>query len=556
MSYFARPTASRSDSNDSQPSQWNRLYDGYAPQHSPDRALTAFAQLSALRLNVRRSIISLVDSTHQYILTEATRTLSLSRHTVDKEDDRLWLGKEILPRGEGLCDNIFGSTYTATDVDGTSYTSDAFVVCDMTKHPVLCSKPFVVGQPGVRFYAGVPIRTRSGYTIGVYACSHNEPRIGLTVAEFKFLEDMAETVMEHLEMIRDREDRSRGERMVRGLAEFIEGSCSLGMAPTEKGTTATPTIIGTASSKVIEKQTQNIRSMEDGEHDEHAPTAISGPTASTRIKEPEPSNPNCIFSRAANMIRTSTLADGVVWFQTTGAGSRSKVPQKLSSDETSMDESMTATSGSDTVQGSPTSTQGRFLRKPKQRPKQPKAEDTRYCEVIGLSISEDAPGDVLTAKDFSLSERSMEKYVTKFPYGKFFSFTETGSGISSGDDKSEVEPVETAQRPNDSLPMPGKGKKQKFIPIELLQGAAGGSDTDIPPVVGRRCREMDCRRLHLDVSKSNYLTSPHNELPYLKAFGNSITSEHARMNALIADRAKSDFISSILTSSGLRCMGF
>jgi len=35
----------------------------------------------------------------------------------------------------------------------------------------------------------------------------------------------------------------------------------------------------------------------------------------------------------------------------------------------------------------------------------------------------------------------MEKYIKKFPYGKFFSFTEAGSGVSSGDDKSEVEPI-------------------------------------------------------------------------------------------------------------------
>lgn len=236
------------------------------------------------------------------MLTEATRTLSLSRHTIDKEDDRLWLGKAVLPRGEGLCDNTFGSKYTATDEDGSTYTSDAFVVCDMTKDPVLCAKPFVVGQPYVRFYAGVPMRTRSGHIIGVYACSHNEPRHGLTIAEFKFLEDMAETVMEHLVMIRDREDRSRGERMVRGLAEFIEGSCSLGMEPAENSTT--PAANGMASSKVLEKQTQNIRSMEDGEH----PPKISGPKASKRIKEPEPSNPNCIFYRAANLIRKSTFA--------------------------------------------------------------------------------------------------------------------------------------------------------------------------------------------------------------------------------------------------------
>jgi signal transduction histidine kinase len=205
---------------------------------------------------------------------------------------------------------------------------------------------------------------------------------------------------------------------------------------------------------------------------------------------------------------------------------------------------MTATSGSDTVQGSPTSTQGRFMRKPKQKRKQPKAEDARYCEVIGLSISDDAPGDPLTAKDFSFSERSMEKYVTKFPYGKFFSFTETGSGVSSGDDKSEVEPVEAVPRPNDSLPKPGKGKRQKFIPIELLKVLPAVRTLIFLPLWDAAAERWIAGGF-IWTSKSNYLTSPHNELPYLKAFGNSITSEHARMNALIADRAKSDFISSI-----------
>jgi GAF domain len=253
-------------------------------------------------------MISLIDSTHQHVLTEATRTLSLSRHTIDKEDDRLWLGKASIPRAEGLCNTIFESTYTATDEDGTSYTSDGFVVCDMSKHPDLCNKPFVVGQPGVRFYAGVPIRTRTGHIIGVYACSHNQPRNKLTISEFKFLEDMAETVMGHLEMIRDREDRNRGERMVRGLAEFIEGSCSLGIDTSEKGPGSSSTTNGTSaavSSKVLEKQTQNIRSMEDGED---ILMALSGPKATKKIKEPDTSDPNCLFFRAANLIRKSTFA--------------------------------------------------------------------------------------------------------------------------------------------------------------------------------------------------------------------------------------------------------
>ncbi|KAH0078330.1 hypothetical protein KCU86_g8809, partial [Aureobasidium melanogenum] len=50
----------------------NTLSDkGFRPLASRDTTLTAFAQLAALRLNVRRAMVSLIDSKHQYILAEA-----------------------------------------------------------------------------------------------------------------------------------------------------------------------------------------------------------------------------------------------------------------------------------------------------------------------------------------------------------------------------------------------------------------------------------------------------------------------------------------------------
>lgn len=50
---------------------------GYTPQASSDKALTAFAQLAVLRLNVRRAMVSLIDGSTQVILTEATRSVRL-----------------------------------------------------------------------------------------------------------------------------------------------------------------------------------------------------------------------------------------------------------------------------------------------------------------------------------------------------------------------------------------------------------------------------------------------------------------------------------------------
>lgn len=44
----------------------------FKPKASGDKALTAFAQLAVLRLNVRRAMVSIIDSSSQTILTEAT----------------------------------------------------------------------------------------------------------------------------------------------------------------------------------------------------------------------------------------------------------------------------------------------------------------------------------------------------------------------------------------------------------------------------------------------------------------------------------------------------
>ncbi|KAF2670440.1 hypothetical protein BT63DRAFT_470075 [Microthyrium microscopicum] len=554
-------------------SLWSIIPEDYKPQFSSDRALTAFAQLATLRLGVRRCIVSLIDSKNQYILTEATRTLSLSRHTIDNDDDKVWLGKSVLNRGDAMCENVLETTYTAYDEQGRPYTGDGLVVEDMTKDDRFKDKPFVLNEPCIQFYAGVPIRSRSGHTIGSYACSHNKPRPGgLTLEEFRFMQDMAETVMDHLEMLRDREDRTKGERMIRGLSEFIEGSCALGRpAPSQPNSYATklaplngtPT---TAVNTVLNRQTENLRTLEDDLEsppalvDTDGPSKLSGPKATKRVVQPPPSNPTCIFYRAADLIRKSTYADGAVFFRAIGPTLRAKIPDKnTSSDETSFDDSQSGTSGSETIlssaSGKPVLSRGpRFTTQRPKKIKPTEREEVKHCEVLGLSISENAPGeDSLGVRDFQFSERSMEKYIKKFPYGKFFSFTEFGSGVSSGDDKSEHEPQSTepasngtinGHRLSNEVVKPGSKKRQSFLPTELLKILPGVRTLIFLPLWDPAAERWIAGGF-IWTSKAGALLSPHNELPYLKAFGNSITSEYARMNALISDRAKSDFISSI-----------
>lgn len=545
---------------------WGLTYEGYKPKASGDKALTAFAQLAALRLDVRRSMVSLIDSTQQYILTEATRTLSLLSERRHTPGDEVWLGNTIIKRSDAVCHHSFKSRYTATDDDGRTYTTEALVVPDMREDDRFKDREYVVRKPGVLFYAGVPIKTKAGHRIGVYAVSNEAPRFGLTVDELIFMEDVAATIMEHLELAKDRDALMNGSRMVRGLADFIEGIPVGGDDP-EIVTTSTNTIpINTSLedqkaspviSAVMRKQTQNAKKMlEDldeittsGVKDDK-PAEPSSPRESTKSSEKGSSDndPNKILQRATHIMRKSTNADGVIFFNTSSRAFQGL--GRLPADH--CDGSSGLTSGSDRQSDSTVTRRPRNRRMDSGESQDDLRGKRRspICEVMGLSVTQHEQYGRLESKDFQFPEDSMERYFKNFPHGKFFSFTDTGSGISSGDelsaeDKPQPAAVETgADCPVARNEKSGRNKKERFIPSELLKVLPGIRSLIFLPLWDFTEGKYLAGGF-IWTSTAGRLMNPDNELPYLKAFGNSIMSEISRAKAQKSDLAKTTFIASI-----------
>jgi len=171
---------------------------GYQARSSRDKALTAFAQLVALRLDVRRCMISLIDTSNQYILAEATRTVSIASSRT-AEDDELWLGSAVLSRTDAVCEHCLFNSCTAVDDSGATLTARGLIVPDCRLDDRFKDRPYVVSEPGVRFYAGVPIYSRNGYMIGACAVSDEHPRATLKIEELKLMQETAQSVIEHLE---------------------------------------------------------------------------------------------------------------------------------------------------------------------------------------------------------------------------------------------------------------------------------------------------------------------------------------------------------------------
>ena len=65
--------------------------------------MTSFAQLAALRLNVERVFITVLDRDKQHIIAEATQSLNLNDSTIHDDKDNIWLGAPDTRKTWSLC---------------------------------------------------------------------------------------------------------------------------------------------------------------------------------------------------------------------------------------------------------------------------------------------------------------------------------------------------------------------------------------------------------------------------------------------------------------------
>ncbi|GJD04433.1 HSP90-like protein [Colletotrichum higginsianum] len=535
---------------------------GYRPKPSSDKALTAFAQLAVLRLNVKRAMVSLIDTTTQTILAEATRNVQLGDlddlqdHQSDglnKDGDQpsstngdLWLGAVILSRPDAVCEHSLVNTCTGLDHRGKPYTATGLIVNDCREDSRFCNRPYVLTEPGVRFYAGVPIISRTGHKIGSFAVSDERPHDGLTADEIRFMQGVAQTVMEHLEWARDRVDRFKGERIVRGLATFIEGCSTLNEdhtapkdeLPRSPSTVRPPDMALTSTRRPLPRSNSYFRNAEardrskessTSRQSEPAPPFSETPPSPKKVPQPKADGLSKLFNRAAEVLRQSTLADGVALFGATATTSaapvnRSRSGRNQSSDEEDVARPATSGSGLDSSD-SDTS--------PASRP----------CKILSFSVA-DERARAKIEQGPALSLGILEKYFSMFPMGKTFSFTEAGIGVSSGDDSAsdrETMGVDGAVPVDRSE---GRRRKVKMVHEELLKKIPGAKAVVFVPLFdyGEDKLAGGC---FLWTSVTGRMMNLDQDLSYLRAFSNSIMTQVGRINSQKNEAAKTTFIASM-----------
>lgn len=134
----------------------------------PDGAFDRITAIAARRFDVPISIISIVDH------------------------DRIWfkshhgLNVKQIGRSPGLC-----ASAILSDVP--------YVLPNAAVDPRSLTNPLVAGEFGLRFYAGVPLRTHDGYNLGTLCVIDKEPR-PLDQERIDDLRDLASVVMDQIEL--------------------------------------------------------------------------------------------------------------------------------------------------------------------------------------------------------------------------------------------------------------------------------------------------------------------------------------------------------------------
>lgn len=406
------------------------------------------------------------------------------------------------------------------------------VVDDLSKDDRYKSLPFVQGDPHFRFYAGTPLTTETNINIGCFFVLDTRPRNGLSEGEKETMGFLGMLVMDYLKISRQAHEGRRATRLSKGLSCFVEGaigfedsSHSLYMhSPAFQSNTPQSTNGGNNNLSVgslhsgqsrhsNSSGTRFISSTSDKlNHDTSIP-ASPPPEPSNRRKgspldeTPDTSGP---FRRAANLLRESLElgGDGGVIFLK--AGHKPAL---------------------DTESGSDSS-----------------GETGNPAPVLAMSTQDEplAPesGSKVPYPATNLDRGFLVQLFHRYSSGRLWGFHRDGL-LSSSDDDEIDEPRQSCSHANKPGDMPGGKGKWKATENKLLNVYFPNACQVLFVPLWNAANSQWFAGCFCWNTVETRVFSPSVEMSSVLGFSSSIMAEYSRIQSLISDRQKSDFIGSI-----------
>ncbi|KAJ5902215.1 hypothetical protein N7495_002743 [Penicillium taxi] len=500
--------------------------------------LNSFAQLAALRLDVDRVFISVSDRDSQFILAQAAQTAGDTKY--DSLCDGLYSGPSTLDTKTWIMckDTVALPPSTRTKGNQNFIISNDLSQDDRYKH-----LPLVQKDPKFRFYAGTPITTDSNINLGCFFALDTKPHAEFTNIEKETMGQIAILIMEFLKISRQASEGRRASRLSLGLNYFVEGNArfsdacqSPGLAnpasePFNERSVSSPARKARSQTRdhlsISNASPKRSRSRGNSTHSFKSASDVSGEASVSSSYEVAYQNEwdrirtgdakgtkgnSWTFRRAANLIRESLELqgdDGVVFVE---AG-RDDVSNSGSDSDISSSSSYT--------------------------------DNSKPVSVLAISTEEnsfDQEKTSISSAMQNMDEEFMRHLLRRYnKKGNIWSFHRDGMLSSS-----EGEDLPRRRRAR-ARPASLRSKTQKWKLREnlTLNACFPGTTQVLFVPLWNAANAQYLGGFFCWNSVESLVFSPTVELSSLIGFGTSIMAEYNRIESLIADRQKADFLGSI-----------
>lgn len=173
----------------------------------------------------------------EFVLVEATKTMSLQSDLVRDSFDKNWLGTCTFARSNGILHLALNEWRTARTfrdipVDSSYYYTEGSsahycIISDARSDPTASKIAMIQRAPSPHFFFSVPLRDADGIVIGSLSMVDDKPRYGVSAEEMLFSEDLADTIAQHLQGAVMSVQKQRSEHLIQALGTFNSGGSSL-----------------------------------------------------------------------------------------------------------------------------------------------------------------------------------------------------------------------------------------------------------------------------------------------------------------------------------------
>ncbi|KXJ84952.1 hypothetical protein Micbo1qcDRAFT_210322 [Microdochium bolleyi] len=507
------------------------------PASAHDPVLTPLAQLAVFKLDVRRCLVSVFDRKRQVVIAEATKDSPLCPPSAAPWE-QAWLGGTAIPRGGGICEHVLlaDGPSPASHASAGGHVDDSQLVTSVVPDFMLDAwfrdRPYMLQPPFNRLYAGVALVTGNSIKIGVLCVFDETPRpAGLDAGQLRFMRELSRAVTSHLESHQPVTTLRRGERMVRGLGSFFEGKTTI--SRWQRGSSAGLRAISPGMQNTPETNTEGGKGPEEEQHQERpqpvpiqpvsegsSPTAnrsaVPTPASSRTIRtlsslqDPIPHNTRAIFGRAANIIRESVEAEGVVFLDASISSYGGLIPGGQN-DGTHVHSSSVA---SDVLP--PETTTGNHGK-------------PRTCQVLAFSTS---------------THSSVQRDCVVHPSGRIFTLDDEGAPLETSDNGDSASETEATV----GILPEGRRREQSSAHTHDYELVAsmfpGARSVLLVPMWDSRTKKWFAGSFLWTTSSARCLTAE-GELSYLRAFTATIMADVDWADAAASERAQSVLLGSL-----------